>query len=338
MPPRVSVLIPILNEERNLHDCLTSVVSQDLPPESYEVIVIDTGCTDTSLDILQSFAASHPEHTFHRIDAHGANIPSALNLGAKVARGKFIVRVDAKTRPRRDYVRRCVELLDRTGAIHVGGTMKAEHPGTLGRVIAFALTHSFGVGNSKHRVSDNEGEDEGGFLGGFRRADFLHHGGYDERFAFAEDDEMSYRLQQRGAKILRTPSLQITYLCRDSLAALWRQYYRYGFYKQRFFEKYGRLPFIRQYAPVSFVGGVALLGVLGLFHTSILAILALALGAYSALGLAIAIPAAIARGSTFLFLPVVFLTLHLSYGLGSISGLLRFALPAMLRRRTWARA
>jgi succinoglycan biosynthesis protein ExoA len=121
------------------------------------------------------------------------------------------------------------------------------------------------------------------------------------------------------------------YYSRSSLSSLWRQYYQYGFWKVRVLQKHPLQMRPRQFAPPLFVAALlisvllALSAVLGWFSLGWLPLAFLA-GSYLLVNLAAASLTAAQTGWRYLpVLPVVFAILHLSYGLGFLAGLIRFA-------------
>lgn len=86
--PVATIIIPVWNGESGLQTCLTSVMKQDF--DSSEVIIIDDGSTDRSLEIVKNTVAKDPHI---RILAHTMNqgLGKTLNEGIKTARGDFIL-------------------------------------------------------------------------------------------------------------------------------------------------------------------------------------------------------------------------------------------------------
>ncbi len=91
MDPVVSVIMPIHNGEATLDEAVRSILTQSFI--DFELIAIDDGSTDGSLQILKKFAASDPR--IHIISRPNTGIAGALNDGIAVARGKFLARMDA---------------------------------------------------------------------------------------------------------------------------------------------------------------------------------------------------------------------------------------------------
>lgn len=93
--PLVSVIVAVYNQEKFIGRCLRSLLRQTLPHESYEIIVVEDGSTDRTPYALELF-----HDAIHTIsNESNLGLPASLNKGIKVARGDYIVRVDAD-----DYV------------------------------------------------------------------------------------------------------------------------------------------------------------------------------------------------------------------------------------------
>lgn len=89
--PKVSVIIPVYNVEEYLRDCLDSVVNQTL--KEIEIICIDDGSTDNSLEILKEYAQKDKRFTVIKQQNHGASI--ARNCGLTCAKGEYVGFVDS---------------------------------------------------------------------------------------------------------------------------------------------------------------------------------------------------------------------------------------------------
>ncbi|MEP7341328.1 MAG: glycosyltransferase family 2 protein [Acidobacteriota bacterium] len=321
--PKVTILIPVFNEQDNLPACLNCVISQSYSPGCLEIIVIDGGSTDKTFAIAREYGN---RYSFVRVvQLPGLNVPQRLNAGATDAEGEILVRVDARSRPSTDYVIKLVSLLLKTEVFHVGVKLKAISDTRIGRVIALALSHPFGVGNSQHRTSDNSSGAEGGYLGGVRKKDFFSVGGYDPDCDYTEDDEFSLRLIQYGKKVLYTPDIEVPYICRGSLISLGLQFFRYGKHKQKVLRKHGRMPSIRPYIPLAFVSAIVVLLPLSLIDSYFFFALFSLMFVYIGSSITLSIISAIKkRELVFLALPIIFATLHLSYGIGELFGIVKF--------------
>ncbi|MCW3011112.1 MAG: glycosyl transferase, partial [Solirubrobacterales bacterium] len=159
--------------------------------------------------------------------------PAALNLGLRAARGRYVVRMDAHTRYRPDYVRAGIERLARGDVAHASGPQVAVGYDRGSRLTALALASRLGVGGATFRAAGAERDVDSGFLGAWRREDLEALGGWDERWVRNQDAELAARLRANGGRLVCIPEMAAEYRPRSSLRALGRQYRDYGRYRAR---------------------------------------------------------------------------------------------------------
>ena len=324
--PQVTVIMPILNEANFIRQSLGAVLTQDYPAESLEIIVVDGGSTDNTLPLVQGLRLNHPNlrllHNPKRIQA------AALNIGIMAARGEIVIRVDGHTLIAPNYVRCCVEYLRQGKADNVGGLMRPVGTTYCGKAIALATSSPFGIGGSKFHYSEREQYVDTVYMGAFRRTIFDRIGLFDEQLKINEDYEFNYRLRQAGGKILLSPTLNSSYVPRQSLGALWRQYFQYGHWKVRMLQKHPASLRWRQTAPPLFVSSLVGNLLLGIFWRPALWLLGIILSLYLLINLAASIAAAHQAGwRYFLIVPVIFMIIHCAWGLGFWYGVMAVRLP-----------
>ncbi len=324
--PRVSVIVPCRNERRYIADCLDSIRMNDYPGNFVEVLVVDGMSDDSTRDVLRDYAQRWPGTRW--LDNPTRSTPAALNIGIRHARGEIVMRMDAHCHYPRNYISTLVRWLDESGADNVGGVCRTL-PGSdspAARAIAIALSHPFGVGNSRFRIGTTTPRwvDTVPF-GCYRRNVFERIGLFDEELVRNQDDEFNQRLLKNGGKILLVPDVAVDYYARDSVAKVARMYYQYGYFKPLVARKLGRIGTLRQVIPAAFVLALAASLLLGMWLVPGRFVFAGILGVYL-VTLLTAIVASIPRNGlqTSVLLLVVFPALHLSYGWGSIRGMVRF--------------
>lgn len=225
-PPFVSVVIPVLNEERHVGRCLTSVAEQQYPHDRLEVIVADGGSTDRTREIVGDFCATHP---YARLIDNPRRVQAAgLNAAIRASRGEVIARIDGHAAWPPTHLQRCVDLLAATSADNVGGTMEAVGDTPTGEAIARATRSPFAVGGARYRYARRRQVTDTVWLGCFRRSALERVGLYDERLAVHEDFDLNHRLRASGGRIVFSPDVPAMYWARDTWSALARQYFRYG--------------------------------------------------------------------------------------------------------------
>ena len=152
---------------------------------------------------------------------------AALNRALDEAAGEILVRVDGHCVIAADYVERCVAALDATGAAIVGGGMTPVANGAMQEAIAAAMGSRIGAGPARFHSSGDAGWVDTVYLGAYRVADAVAVGGYAADMSINEDAEFAIRLASRGG-VWFDPTIRSTYTPRSSLAAVARQFYRYG--------------------------------------------------------------------------------------------------------------
>ena len=223
--PPVSVILPILNEERDLSNCISAILQQDYPSE-IEVILALGPSEDKTTQIAEKLSAS--DSRIKLVSNPTGQTAVGLNLAIKVSSNEIICRIDGHSEISNHYVKTAVEILEQKNAVNVGGLMYADGNSGLQRVVAQAMRSKLGVGPSKFHTGGSAGESDTVYLGTYKKAAVLAAGGFDERYIRAQDWELNYRLRKNGGLIWFDPRLQVTYRPRSTFKKLAKQYFQYG--------------------------------------------------------------------------------------------------------------
>jgi len=318
--PLVTIAMPCLNEERFIATCVESVLAQDYPADKIEILIADGRSTDRTRDILAELSAKDPR--VRMIDNPDRIQAPGMNHIIRASRGEIVVRMDVHCEYAPDYVRRCVEALEKTGADNVGGAQRARAKTRFQKALCAALSSPLGVGGVKYRSADQEGFVDTVFLGAFRRRVFETFGLYDPGAITNEDAELNQRILEQGGKVWLSKDIVVHYYPRESFGALARQYFKYGRGRARTLLKHGKFRSPRPAIPfLMTVGGAALLATSHLqpFTPFAFAAYALATGAEAV---------RVGRSAGVSAIPTVwaiFPVLHVSHGLGFAAGLVRYA-------------
>ncbi|MEX0874318.1 MAG: glycosyltransferase family 2 protein [Actinomycetota bacterium] len=324
--PFVSVVMPVRNEADHIGSSLGAVLEQDYPVDKIEVIVVDGVSEDATSETVRRLAETarteaRPAVTL--ISNPSKVVPVALNRALTRARGEVIVRVDGHAEIASDYVRRCVETLERTGASNVGGVQRAVGRTLIGRAIAIATSSRFGAGDARFRYAKKEGWVDTVYLGAFPKSIFDQVGVFDEDLTRNQDDEFNLRVRRAGGRIFLDPAIRSVYRPREALGDVWRQYFEYGLYKLLVMRKHRRVASWRHLVPSAFV--VALLASLVASIATRRPILSLIVaGPYLAADVIASVVAGRREPACLPALLLVFPIVHLAYGLGLIAGLWRW--------------
>lgn len=309
----VSVVIPVLNEERHLRDAVSMVLAQDWPGRLQVVLAVGPS-SDRTAEIAAALAAQ--DHRVVVVDNPTGRTPDALNAAIEAADGDVVVRVDGHAEIPGDYVSTAVHTLEETGADNVGGIMDAQGITPFQRAVAVAMRSPVGVGSSRFHVGGEAGPSDTVYLGAFRRAALERVGGYDRRYARAQDWEMNHRIRQSGGLVWFTPQMRVTYRPRSTVKALAKQYFLYGRWRRVVARSHPGTITTRYLAAPAMVVGVGGSTLVGLFWTPALAVPAAYAIATAGAGLAIARDEDWAVRAR---VPGVLATMHWAWGIGFIS-------------------
>jgi succinoglycan biosynthesis protein ExoA len=331
--PRASVttLTPVLNEERHIRETVAVLQAQDIADEA-EFIFIDGRSTDATRAILEQLAAAEPR--IRVLDNPLGHTASALNIGLRAARGEFVARIDAHARYPAHYLSRAIARLRRGDVDWVAGPQIPIGTDRWSRWVATALGTRLATGASNRWDRDvaQRGGPEvelgtGVFTGVWRRATLDRDGGWDEGWPINQDSEMAARVLRRGGRIISLPELGAEYSPRNSLRALARQYRRYGMYRAKTGLRHPHT--VR--APHLVLPGLVTAAAATVVAPRPLRPAARAgLGLYGAAVFVEGVRAA-REPRDALALPLVFATMHFSWGAGFLAGLVRFAPPSTRR-------
>ena len=310
--PAVSVILPILNEEQDLENCISAILQQDHAGE-IEIILALGPSKDKTNQIAADLAAKNSR--IKLVSNPSGQTAIGLNLAIKESSHEIICRIDGHSEISPAYIKTAVEILLKTGAVNVGGIMYADSDSGLQRTIAQAMRSKLGVGPSKFHTGGSAGESETVYLGTFKKAAILKAGGFDERYIRAQDWELNHRMRAQGGLIWFDPRLVVTYRPRKSLSKLAKQYFQYGRWRRVISRQHPKTTNFRYLAPPLALVINSLSVVLGVFVAPIFLVPFLIYVALLIIG-GVIIGRKIADK---LLMSIVFATMHLSWGAGFIT-------------------
>jgi hypothetical protein len=258
-----------------------------------------------------------------------------MNLGVKQAKGDFIMVVSCHAEYAPDYVDKCLEVAQRTGADQVGGymiTCPAENT-AVGAAIAAATSCRFGVGNAAFRTGGLEQEVDIVPFGMYRREVFEKIGLYDERLIRNQDLEFNKRLFKAGGKTIISPEIKLKYYNRSTYMGLWRQAFNNGLWIPYIIWLVGSGLNLRHFIPMLFVSGLITFTIGAFWVWFFRWILLGYILFYSFTALVFAIQIARQTKTSAILVLWSFVVLHVAYGLGSIWAIITIPFKFPNRRR-----
>lgn len=345
MKKKVSIIIPVFNEEKYIKGCIDSVLNFIIPENvEVEILIADGMSSDRTVAIINELYAGIKN--LQVINNPGRYQANGINKALKIATGEYIMRLDAHAIYPSDYLLRCYNVSEKTGAQNTGGvfvTLRGGDGYEAGLVQAMT-THKFGVGDSSFRVEETEGFFDTVPYGFIRREIFSQIGFLDERLVRCQDYEFNRRIQKAGGKIWMDSNIKINYYNQASLGK---------FYAKQFYKEAPYNPYMWFLAPYSFTirhaitgvfsGGILVGSILSLFFKPVLFMFLGVLALYFFLAFLSAIQQSIRfKEPLYIFiLPFCFFLYHFIHGLGILIGGFRVitgSAPVQKIKEPWAGA
>lgn len=258
--PFITVVMPVRNEERFIKDTLMQILSQNYPPDRYEIIVADGESTDSTCQIVEEIAQNHSQV---KLFNNPGRLPSSgRNIGFKNGKGDYFIVIDGHCRlPDKNVLKSVADAFLKSGAECLGRPQPfviPEEP-TWQRAIGIARTSWLGHSSSSYIHANEEGFVSPVSMGcAYKKEVFEKIGYVDEHFDACEDVEFNYRVEKAGFKTYFTPKIAVWYFPRENLKGLWRQLIRYGEGRAKFLFKHPETFNIEILLSVLFTLGVSL--------------------------------------------------------------------------------
>ncbi|MGB0390646.1 MAG: glycosyltransferase family 2 protein [Salibacteraceae bacterium] len=324
----VSIVIPCKNEKNYIENCIGSFIKKANLDYDLEVLVIDGMSTDGTREIVAEINGKHANVKL--IDNHVMVTPRALNLGLENAKGDYILIASAHSSFDENYIGKLLPYFEEFGADAVGGFMETKTLNTTAKTnsIIEVLSNKLGVGNSMFRV----GVEKPQFVdtvpfGIYKKETFEEIDGYDERLIRNHDIELSKRLLARGKKILLVPEPKCYYYAREKYSELYKNNFRNGKWNLLtvFITKNLSSLSIRHFIPMLFMLSLLIPLIASIFYKPFIYLALASLVSYSMAIILVSFGIfRSTKNTNLIYLFFTFLTLHFSYGLGSLKGLFSY--------------
>lgn len=319
----VRIVIPCRNEADYIGPCLDSIINASHELAQVSVYVVDGMSDDGTRDIIEGYSKTHSFISLH--DNERMTTPFALNIGVKSMDFDIAIILGAHAVIDANFIDRNVQVLMEHSEVGCsGGIIRNVHQNDWSEIISVAMSSTFGVGNAHFRTGGKSGYVDTVAFGAYRREVFDRVGFFDEELARNQDDEFNYRVIRSGYKIYLDTSILSDYYVRGSLSKLYRQYHQYGYWKVFVNQKHRAVTSMRQLAPPLWVfyllvgwTGSIVHPYLGWFYWMMILL-------YCGVAIYTAVRLNMGSWIRMRMLIQTFFSLHISYGLGYLKGILHF--------------
>jgi glycosyltransferase involved in cell wall biosynthesis len=195
--PSISVILPVFNAEKYLKDCIESILEQTL--NDFELIIINDGSTDNSISIIESYMKQ--DDRIILISRKNYGLVETLNDGLRIAKGKYIARMDSDDIARNDRLEKQYDYLETNRDITVVGSLV--------KVIGDCSEDFKAKALKKYNYVLNDNNQESFLLKiglvchptiMFKRDIIYSFGMYRDKYYTSEDYDFYLRLLKKGAK------------------------------------------------------------------------------------------------------------------------------------------
>ena len=308
----VAVVVPVRNGEATLADAVASVLAQEFDG-ILEVCIAVGPSDDRTREVADGLADS--DRRVSVVDNPVGVTPAGLNAAIRATSAPVVARIDGHAVLPAGYLTRAVAVLDRTGAVNVGGVQEPRGQTPFEEAAGRAMASRFGSGDARFHHGGPAGAVDTVYLGVFRRTALEAVGLFDEALVRNQDYELNWRLREAGGTVWFDPELRVGYRPRGTLGGLARQFFDYGQWKRVVVGRHPRSLRWRQVVPPTATLGVAAGLVAGVWWPPALVVPAVYLAAVVLVSLV-----AGRRLATVVRLLAVYPTMHLSWGAGFLAG------------------
>jgi len=323
---KLSVVIPCRNEVDYIEECIDAIYLNIVPNDvALSVFVIDGMSDDGTRIKLDDLKIKYL--SLHIIDNIKQQTPFAFNLGVKADREAYFIQiVGVRQILAENYLAKAMETFASNKEIYcVGGKVNNVYLNNKGRIIAKAMSTSFGMGLGNFRTLDSSGYVDTVGTPMYKKEVFDKVGFFDESLIRNQDDDFNYRVSKAGGKIYYDNNISLKYYVRGTFSGLWMQFFQYGYWKVYVNKKHTTITTYRQLVPPAFVAYLILLLLTPIFGANFVLISGIPLLFYKILLFIFSAKSA-KNFLDFFQLLITYPILHISYGLGYLRGMIDFIL------------
>lgn len=321
----VSLCIVAYNEEQSLPNLLEDFQRQTYPHNKIEIVLVDSGSSDSTKQIMEKFKNSIDDFIMVKIVDNPKKVLAAgWNKAIIASSGEIIIRIDAHARIPDKFVEQNVKNIEMGESI-VGGARPCliQDKTSWNKVLLQTENSLFGSSINISRRGTRVGYVKTLFHAAYRREVFMDIGGFNENLKRTEDNEIHYRMRQAGYRLYFDPQIQSYQFARNDLIKMIRQKYGNGYWIGLTTGITPHIFSLYHFIPAVFVLGIIFTTCLSLLGINQLTILFW--GLYLTFGL-LCMVSAIQKNGFCIFqilMPFLFLILHVSYGIGTLLGILK---------------
>lgn len=232
----VSIIVPVLNGEKSIGKCLESMTKLTYPKNNFEVIVVDNGSTDRTVEIIETFQKEHNVDVklhFQKIKSSYA----ARNIGVKNAKGDILAFTDADCVVDKDWLTNAVVYFSDVTIGGIAGEVLSES----GDSIVERYTTDSEILSQKRKFNSGSLPYAQTANAIYRKELFYKIGYFDEILSGGDADYSWRMLLDTDYKIIYAEDTIVLHKHRTSLKGLFKQTFKHGYGYELLKNKYERV-------------------------------------------------------------------------------------------------
>lgn len=320
----ISIGVVALNEEKYLPLLLNDLKKQTYNHQQIQILLVDGGSKDCTKEIMEEFQSNHDFYEVLVLDNPKRIQSAGWNIVFQHFTGDAIIRIDAHSSIPSNFIENNVNCLNR-GEMVCGGIRPnlIDQNNNWKKTLLAAESSMFGSSIASYRREAKQEYVKSLFHACYRKEVIQKVGYFNEQLGRTEDNEYHYRVRQAGYQICMDPSIISYQYARPTLKGMLKQKYGNGYWIGLTLGVCPGCISIYHFVPFCFVLGILFTSLLSLFGFTLLG--KLMWSAYIFLTIIMTIGALLAERHNvlLLILPFLFVALHLSYGIGTLVGLLK---------------
>jgi glycosyltransferase involved in cell wall biosynthesis len=253
--PNVSVIIPVYNSEKTLPTTIQSILTQKTS-KSFELIIVDDESTDKTREVAEQFGNKIKLLTQKKFGP-----AKARNLGAKNAKSKILLFIDADCVASRKWLEEMIKPFKNKEIAGVQGAYKSKQPELSAKFSQIEIEDRYDL------LKEAESLDWiGSYSAGYRKKDFIEAMGFDESFPIAsgEDPALSFKMNLMQKKIVFNPEAIVYHMHPKKFSEYFIKKFFRAFYRVILYKKFPKKAVKDSYTPQIMKIRIALIGMLAL--------------------------------------------------------------------------
>lgn len=227
-PLRCSIVLPVQDNAATITRCLDGLAQQTAPAGSFEVLVVDAGHCAALPARVAEWSQGHSSVAIRclRLDGPVHSAAAARNCGVQNAQAPLVLFTEPDCVPNPGWVDTLLAAFDDGRVVGARGSFRTEQSALVPRFVQAEYEDRYGRALHREQIDfiDN-------YSAAYRRDVFLTNGGFDVEFGACEDQELSFRLAEKGYRLVFAPQAVVTHVHDTSLADYVRRKYALGFWK-----------------------------------------------------------------------------------------------------------